>query len=73
MRDAAPDIFAELAPLEPGLRSPCFRDAAGRLRCLPFFSIIGAAHGACRAVPASSNTEPHLLMPFNHASFLLLL
>ena len=59
MLDAAPDIFAELAPLEPGLRSPCFRNATGRLRCLPSFSIIGAALSAIdsnhRAMVASAS------------------
>ncbi len=43
MRAAAPDVFAELGPLEPGLAGPCFRGAAGARRCLPAFSIIGVS------------------------------
>ena len=41
--EAAPDIFEALTPFQPGLRSPCFRNRTdGALRCLPYFSIIGA-------------------------------
>ena len=43
VRAAAPDVFAELGPLEPGLASPCFRGAAGARRCLPAFAIIGVS------------------------------
>ena len=41
---AASDIFDALGPLDPRYRNPCFRNStSGRLRCLPYFSIIGTA------------------------------
>ena len=41
--EAAPDIFDALTPFKPGMRSPCFENRTdGALRCLPYFSIIGA-------------------------------
>lgn len=41
--DASPDIFESLTLFEPSLRNPCFHNrTTGALRCLPYFSIIGA-------------------------------
>lgn len=41
--EAAPDMFEQLTPFEPSLRNPCFHNrTTGALRCLPYFSIIGA-------------------------------
>ena len=54
--EAAPDIFSALTPFKPGIRSPCFENRTdGALRCLPYFSIIGA------------QTCQHLGTGFSHA------
>ncbi|KAK9845960.1 hypothetical protein WJX81_006889 [Elliptochloris bilobata] len=69
VRAAAPDVFAGLAPLQPGLRSPCFHNTSGHLRCLPYFSIIGVSkcgttdlHHKLLALPSvvrTANKGPH--------------
>ncbi|KAK9829104.1 hypothetical protein WJX72_003914 [[Myrmecia] bisecta] len=43
VRRAAPDIFDAMGPLDKQYRNPCFRNASGALRCLPYFSIIGVS------------------------------
>ena len=41
---AAPDMFAEVKlPWLPEVKNPCYRDSEGRVRCLPYLSIIGVS------------------------------
>lgn len=41
---AAPDVFARVQhPWIEGVKNPCYRDADGHARCLPFMSIIGVS------------------------------
>ena len=49
IQNAAPDIFNRLNDFEPQLTNPCFRSRvdAHRLRCLPYFNIIGARLLCC--------------------------
>ena len=43
MTAAAPDVFAHLQPFLPTVKNPCFKDAAGTTRCLPYISVIGVS------------------------------
>ena len=63
---AAPDVFAALTPWQQGLRSPCFHNRTdGALRCLPYFSIIGASLylGAALELPATHAGHTSLADP----------
>lgn len=44
VRRAAPQVFAELQPLLPEVKNPCFKNAtSGATCCLPFLSVIGVS------------------------------